>query len=416
VAGLTATVRSIVDQAKVIAGHQRHLSHFGHHPARQVPLENITGGIEQIRTVQSDLPDAAIIVILASGDPLFFGLGRLLLRHFDPADLTFHPHASAIQLAFSRIKQPWQDAQLVSLHGRSADALIDTLQHNAAKIAVLTDTTHTPAAIAQLMQSLNLPSTYVLWVCENLGGEQERVTHFTAEALDQVAHQTFAPLNVVILLRQAATLQPLDLKRLPLFGIPDAEFHSFPDRPGLMTKREVRLLILAELALQPHLVLWDIGAGTGSVSIECARLSPSSTLYAIEKTAMGQSLIQQNCERFHIQSITAIAGTAPDVLPDLPDPDRIFIGGSGGHLLDIVQHCRQRLQPDGRIVIAIATLEHFAQLTTWLNQQPDAAHWTVHHLQANLCRSTAIASLSRWTPLNPVTLVVLQRATAVPPS
>ncbi|HEY9835799.1 MAG TPA: hypothetical protein V6D27_02810, partial [Vampirovibrionales bacterium] len=146
------------------------------------------------------------------------------------------------------------------------------------KIAVLTDKTNTPNAIARLLIALGLSNRYDFWVCENLGGPNEQVQHCSVENLSQ---HTFAPLNVVVLLRKSEPDdQPLDLDSLPLLGLADETFVSFSDRPGLMTKREVRLLVLGELALQPKLTIWDIGAGPGSVAIEIARLSDASHVYA----------------------------------------------------------------------------------------------------------------------------------------
>ena len=213
---------------------------------------------------------------------------------------------------------------------------------------------------------------------------------------------TVSPLNVVILERLESVPLPADLPRL---GIPDQAFLSFRDRPGLMTKREVRVQILAELALQPHQVIWDIGAGTGSVSIEIARLVPESAVWAIEKTVIGHDLIQQNSQRFSVGNVTARQGEAPAVLRELPDPHRIFIGGSGQQLTAILDDCAGRLQPSGRIVVAIATLENLAEMTQWLQGQPT---WQGHYQQVSLSRSAAVGPFNRWMPLNPVTLACLR--------
>jgi len=177
-AGLTAAARQAVESATLLVGGDRHLAYFPHHAATKLPLSDFHDTLRQIHryldaAAQDETP--AAIAILTSGDPLFFGLGRLLLSEFPAESLTFHPHLSAIQLAFSRIKVPWQDARLVSAHGRSPDTLIQALQQGAAKIAALTDGHNTPAAIARLVCELDLPGQYHLWVCENLGGAEERI-------------------------------------------------------------------------------------------------------------------------------------------------------------------------------------------------------------------------------------------------
>jgi precorrin-6Y C5,15-methyltransferase (decarboxylating) len=172
-----------------------------------------------------------------------------------------------------------------------------------------------------------------------------------------------------------------------------------------MTKREVRLLVLGELALHPGQIIWDIGAGTGSVSIEIARLFPTSKVYAIEKTAAGSTLITQNCHRFGVENIISIHGTAPEVLQNLPSGDRVFIGGSGGNLTSILAAC-SCLPPDGILVIALATLEHLSTALDWFKQQ---GNWQYQLLQVQLSRSVPIGQLTRFAPLNPVTIISAKR-------
>ena len=415
VAGLSAATRERVEQARLLVGSRRHLGYFPAFQGERLLLEDWGAAIAHLQSqIQQDNRN---IVILASGDPLFFGLGRLLLEKLPAEQLQFHPHVSSVQLAFSRIPVSWQDAQIISAHGRSLEELIKALQRGTEKIAVLTDGTNSPGAIAKLLRSLDLPSYYQLWVCENLGSPEERVRSWAGEDITTLAAapaNEFAPLNVVILLRQSQTHKhPFDPATLPLFGLPDAAFHSFSDRPGLMTKREIRLLVLGQLALRPGQIVWDIGAGTGSVAIEIARLCPTSQIYAIEKTAAGLALIEQNCQRFHTPNIQIVPGTAPDSLKTLPAPDRIFIGGSSGNLPAILDQCSQYLASDGVIVLALATLEHLTLALDWFrqhNQIRESAAWDYRLLQAQISRSVPVGPLTRLAPLNPVTLI-----TATPP-
>lgn len=390
-AGLPQRIQQLVIQAAVLAGSDRHLSYFPKHQAIRWPLIDLETRLK--KHLQQPQPDP--VVVLVSGDPLFFGLGRRLLQHLPADAITFHPHLSSVQLAFSRLKRPWQEADIVSVHGRSLSLLEQCLQKRAPLIAVLTDATHTPAAIARFMEDLALPESYRLWVCENLGGREERIEPLSLKAAQK---RRFAPLNVVVLERLQHPLPPPDL---PLLGIPDAYFLSFPDRPRLMTKREVRVQILAELALQNRQVVWDIGAGTGSVSVEIARLCPESHIWAIEKSEIGSTLIQQNTERFSVSNVHVVQGHAPQALQELPPPDRVFIGGSSGQLAVILQTCSQRLLPEGCIVVALATLENLSEVTQWLAQHP---LWQGRFLHVALTQSATVGSLTRWSPLNPVTL------------
>lgn len=409
--GLSSALQTLVMQADLLVGSPRHLAYFPQFPAERWILTDLRATLLALKERLTQ-PQPGLTVILTSGDPLFFGLGRLITELLPPEVVTFHPHASSLQLAFNRLKLPWHDAQWVSLHGRSEEVLVQVLKQGAEKIGVLTDHVNTPSAIARLIQSLALSTRYILWVCENLGGQDECIRSFTPET---AIAESFASLNVVVLLRQPSSVQPSSaqpltpsLVDLPLIGLADPQFLSFDDRPGLMTKREVRVLALAELALQDRQVIWDVGAGTGSVSVEIARLCPTSQIYAIEKTAAGIHLIERNCHRFGVSNIRPVQGMAPEALAGLPQPDRVFIGGSSGQLASILTTCQAVLPPGGLIVLALATLENLAEVMVWIDQQ-SPSEWQTAWLQVQISRSTAIGSLTRWSPLNPVTLVRLMR-------
>ena len=396
-AGLSAKVLEIIEKATVLVGSDRHLSYFPNNPAIRICMGDLG---ETIETIRSYLQRQEKIVILVSGDPLFFGLGRFLLTQLPPEHLRFYPHLTSVQLAFNSLKVSWQDAKIVSIHGRNFDELIKSLQQGVEKIAVLTDYKHNPASIVNLYYQLGLPISYNFWLCENLGNESEKITCFPDG--QNLETQPASPLNVVILIRQSSNLKTnFDVNNLPLFGLSDRLFISFIDRPGLMTKREIRLVILGQLALQPEQIVWDIGAGTGSVSIEIARLCPTSQVYAIEKTAVGISLIEANCQRFQVTNVFTIHGKAPEKLGNLPKTDRIFIGGSGSSLPEILAICQDKLKNDGKIVIALATLENLQESINWFKNHS----WSYSLLQIQISRSIPIANLTRLTPLNPVTII-----------
>lgn len=400
--GLCAPLQALVDRAAVLVGSPRHLSYFPATEAETWPLGDLKDTLGRLHQwLRSGTPGVA--VVLASGDPLFFGLGRLLLAHLPAESLTFHPHLSAVQLAFSRLKLPWQGATLVSAHGRSTDALVAALRRGDHLIAVLTDPTHTPAALGQLILSLGLPYGYRLGVCENLGGEGETIGEFTPET---IAGRGFAALNLVVLQRQPRA--SVDLGQLPMLGLPDDAFATFADRPGLITKRDIRIQILADLDPRPEQTIWDIGAGTGSVSVEINRLCPTAQIYAIEKTAAGHGLIEQNQRHLGNANLHPIYGAAPEALADLPDPDRIFIGGSGGHLVRILDRCAQRLRPQGRMVLALATLEHTGTVLAWARDRAARdAPWSLDLRQIQVQQGVQVGALTRWQPLTPITLVTL---------
>ena len=398
VKGLSKSVKEVVERATILAGSKRHLAYFPHSSAEKIYLTNLKTGIDAI----AKLDPTKSVVILASGDPLFFGIGRLLLASFDAEQIQFYPHFSSVQLAFNRLKVPWQDASLISVHGRSTEELIKLFKQGKEKIAVLTDSNNNPAAIARLYRALDLPVEYSFSICENLGDTSENIQHFSPHQVTQLSNlesNDFAALNVLILLRQ--TQEDLDPDKLPLIGLPDSSFLSFSDRPSLITKKEIRLAILGELSLQPKQTVWDIGAGTGSVSIEIARLCPNSEVYAIEKTGMGSTLITKNSLRFKVDNLKSINGKAPEALFNLPQPDRIFIGGSGGKIIDILNTCSQKLKENGIVVMAFATIEYQYRAIDWFNNNS----WQYRLLQLQISRSTPISNLTRFTPLNPVTII-----------
>lgn len=411
VVGLNQLVLDIIKRATLLVGSDRHLSYFSNHNAESILLGDVLEAILKIRQ-HLDIPNSCIVV-LASGDPLFFGLGRLFVTHFPAKKLRFYPHLSSVQLAFSRIKIPWQDTKIISVHGRPMDELIKALQQGIEKLAVLTDPTNTPQAIANLLLALNLPTTYQFWVCENVGAEDERVQQWS---IDEVQKEIFAPLNLVVLLRQTRMANQLvDLANLPMLGIPDNYFLSYDDQPGLMSKREVRVLAVAELSLQPGQIIWDIGAGTGSVAVEIAHLCSSSIVYAIEKTALGTSLIEKNCRRFQLKNVVSIHGNAPEILHHLRPPHRIFIGGNSGKLRNILGVCGVRMLPEGVIVLVFTTLESLHTAISWVEERRRSDRsWSYRLLQVQLSRSIPVANLTRFNPLNPVTIMIIKRDLPIP--
>ena len=411
-AGLSESAQQVVEMAALLIGSDRHLSYFPQHYGERWALEDLTEAILEIRrhlATQAELEaDAGSIVILVAGDPLFHGWGRLLISQLPPDKLTFHPHVSCVQLAFNRLQIPWQDAHCVGSQGHYFEELTAKLKLGVEKIAVLADETRTPAAIASLVKALDLPTRYEFWVCENLGAADERVIQ---KSLESLLRESFAPLSVVVMLRESPPkAEPLDVAKLPLLGVPDAAFIGCGDRPGLTVEREVRVLVLAELTLQPEQVVWDVGAGNGAVSIEVARLFPQSEVYAIEQTVSGTSAIELNCGRFGLQNVFSIHGTAPEILHRLRPPHRIFVGGSGGGLTKILGVSALRLLPGGSIVLVLDALEDIATVLSWIGDRVRREpHWSYRILQVQLSRSLLAGDLTRFDPLRPISIMTIDR-------
>ena len=400
---LTIEVKRIVENASILMGSQRHLKYFPDYLGVAINLENFIKDIKNLKELNKDNKS---IVILVSGDPLFFGLGRLLLQEINNKDLEFYPNLTSIQLAFSYIKVPWHDAHFISIHGRNLDELILSFRKGEKKIAILTDSYNSPQVIANIYLSLNLSKNYDIWVCENLGKIDQKINCFSPQKLINLEQYEFSSLNVVIFIENNnVILNKQEYKQLPILGIEDKYFLTFKDRPGLMTKREVRIAILGELNLQPKQIIWDIGAGTGSVSIEISRLSNTSKVYAIEKTAVGINIITQNCKRFRTHNVIPMPLMSLEELYELPSPDRIFIGGSGGKLIDILEICQQKLRKKGCLVISLATIENLGISINWFKNNS----WYYSLFSIQVSRSLAIANLTRLYPTNPVFLLKASR-------
>ena len=349
------------------------------------------------------------VVVLASGDPLWFGIGRLLLQQFGPERLRFHPAPSSLQLAFARIGRPWQDASWISLHGRDPEPLAAALQKRPAALAVLTDPGRGGAEeVRRMLRASGLEAAYAVWLCERLGHPAERVQRLAPEA---PLPADCDPLHLVLLI--AAPLAPVaDPAALPLFGLEDGLFLQHDDRPGLMTKREVRLQLLADLELPVRGVLWDIGAGVGSVGLEALRLRPELQAWFLEQRGGSASLIAANAERLGVKPAGVLEGRAPEALAALPDPDRVLIGGGGRGRAAVLVAVLERLRPAGVVVIPLATLEALAELRPLLEQ----AGLSVSVSQHQAWRGAPLAEGTRLAPLNPVLVLrgVRQLAPAAP--
>jgi precorrin-6B C5,15-methyltransferase / cobalt-precorrin-6B C5,C15-methyltransferase len=217
-----------------------------------------------LAALQQALAAGEPVVLLASGDPLWFGIGRLLLQHIPPERLRFHPAPTSLQLAFARLGRPWQDAGWVSLHGREPEPLAQRLQQRPVALAVLTDPSRGGAdEVRRLLRASGLEAVYSLWLAERLGHPQERLMRLAPTA---PLPSDLDPLHLVLLIAEPPP-PPVDPAALPLFGLDDGLWLQHPDRPGLMTKREVRIQLLADLELPAEGVLWDLGAGVGSIGL-----------------------------------------------------------------------------------------------------------------------------------------------------
>jgi len=387
-ASLPPRVLETVRQAEVLCGGERQLRLF---PDVNVERWVITANIGELVERLKAEAGRRSLVVLASGDPLFYGIAATLRRYLPAEWLEVIPNVTAAQLAFARLGEPWHDAAIVSAHGRRLEPVIDAVRTHP-KVAIYTDDENTPAVIARALLSAGIGDRRAV-VGEHLGGEQERIIDTRLSALPE---QAFAPLNVLLLLGDVK--EASRQSGPPVFALPDDEFEH---DAGLITKQEVRAITLAKLRLREDSVVWDIGAGSGSVTIEAARLARQGQVYGIEREPRRAATLQRNAEKFGVRNARVVHGNAPDALGALPDPDAVFLGGSGGHLRAIVDTCCARLRSGGRLAANFATLENLHEAVDRLR----ANGFDIEITQVSIARGVPVAGLTRFEPLCPVFVV-----------
>ncbi len=429
--GLSQTALGIIGKADLLFGGERHLSFFPDFGGERIAIKS---NLKEITDLIKQNLGARKMVVLASGDPNFYGIARYLISKLGKEAFEILPVVSSMQLAFARVKESWDDAVLVSVHGRPVQAIIEQVR-SSPKIGIFTDDEHTPGEIAGILMEHGLAG-YQAFVCENLGGEDERVTETLLEKLPEME---FSPLNVLILKKMGETQQP-DSQSEPLalpgrargvgaseehsphgpphtksqprpaqtqytFGIPEDEFECMKPRRGLITKTEVRVVSLSKMALQKDSVVWDIGAGSGSVSIESALLASMGRVYAVEKDEEDVAIIHQNLAKFQTPNVRVIHGRAPEALADLEPPDAVFIGGSGGGMEKILTVCLERLKPGGRLVVNLATIDNLSEAYGYFKERK--INMDVSQVQVS--RGSPILNLTRLEAFNPVFVIAIRK-------
>ena len=375
-------------------------------------MNNINETIEFIRSNYKTNK----LALLASGDPMFSGIGRRAVDEFGKGAIEIIPDLSSIQIAFSRIREPWDDAFLISLHGGPDPAKRRRLPYGIRdirflierhdKIAILTDRENNPSEIAkellgpltvierrestqEIVSPLARNDNIKMYVCEKLGYKDEKIT----EGLPgEIAGMSFSDPNVVIILSSQSTKSST-----MTFGLMEDEIaHS----RGLITKDEVRAVTIHKLRLPKTGILWDVGSGSGSVSIEAARLFPGLKVFAVEKNKEQLVNIRENKTRFEASNVEIVEGAAPDALKDLPSPDRVFIGGSSGRLEEIISLLANKMF-SGIVIINATKIETLATAIAGMGK----AGFKVDISQVSVSRNKGVDNGNYLSALNPVFIV-----------
>jgi len=393
VTGLTSTARELIERADLLIGEE--------HTLVSVPesrAERLVAG----REMQPLLDRIAAspgkrIVVLASGDPLFYGMARYLCDKLGKERFEVLPHVSSMQLAFARVKESWEEAFLTNLASHGLDRVLEQVR-SAEKVGLFTSEATPPSAVARALLSQGI-DYFSAYVCENLGSPDERVTQ---GELSEIASLEFSPLNVMILVRKPHVPdRPPELIGKRLFGNPDESFLQSKPKRGLLTPAEIRVLALSELDLGPSSVVWDIGAGSGSVAIEAAQIAPSGTVYAIEMDLDDHQLIQANATRFAVKNLVPVLGRAPEAWADLPAPDAVFIGGSGRGMSRLAEAAFSRLKVGGRLVATMRSIDNLTETHQLFHgYRLDVKVWML-----NFARGNFQLERVRFEPLHPTFLI-----------
>ena len=390
---LTATQQDIIHAADLLVGGRRLLDHFKDLPVQHLEL---TKDLDELVKQLKEQRYKKRIAVLASGDPLFFGIGGYLAQRLGPDNIRIHPNITSVAAAFARLKEPWQGVTCLSLHGRDKLSDLWKALDQSSVTAVLTDPKQNPACIARQLIDKNR-ANFRMAVFEKLGAPDEAFGWFD---LDQCIDRHFPSPNLVVLKKQSIHDEQ---SITPLFvGQPD---NAFEHQKGLITKSEIRAVTLAKLKLHSDLTMWDLGAGSGSVSIEASLLVQPGAVFAVEKDAVRIAQIERNIDKFNADNITTVHGVFPEILSTLPTPDRVFIGGGGRHLTSIIETVLGVLKPRGVLVINTVLLANLTAAAECLS----ANRWHTEVVQLQVNRSKKMPYDQRLSAQNPVWIIRAER-------
>ena len=411
-ASLSDVARQRLGTAAVVIGAGRTLNLARSHLAAGAVVQDMDGALARVpEWIGAAQAEGQAVVILATGDPLCHGIASWLN---DKLDATFEilPNLSTLQLACAHFRQPWHDIKVASCHSKDAGewsigappghGLYPAMRAIALHphVFLLTGPENSPARLARALLTAGYARDEITFdVACRLQLPDAQL--FPALSLDKAATTNFPEPNVV-LVRRAGNAGA------PTFGLDDREYIQRTPEKGLITKQEARALSLAKLRIRPDATVWDIGAGAGSVGLEAARLAPRGHVWAIEKNAEDAANARANAARFRIGNYSLFDGKAPEHLDAWPDPDAVFIGGSGGELGGLIDLILARLKPGGRLVMNFVTLENLATATAALSVAN--VEWDVVQLQAS--RSQPIVDMHRMAAQNPVWIVTASKGEA----
>ena len=341
-------------------------------------------------------------ILISRGDPLWYGIGRILLKNFTQNELSFYPANICIQLAFSKLKKSWQGTKTISIHGRDSLELIKALKRKEEKVAILTDPKiKSLELIRKNLQELNLSRSYEFWLFEDIGFSNEKISLIKSE---ENLPPIISDLNIVILLKKR---KDISRTSLPLFGINDNYFETFDDRPNLITKREIRIQILADLELPEFGTLLDIGSGSGTIGLEAIRLRPKIELICIDKRLGSEVLIRENAKNLGVTPLKVIEGDINQYLNKgltkfLLNSNRVVIGGCNKNTkILLLEFLSPFLKTGDIIVIPLITYEILEIVDRTLKKLNYET--SINLIQTS--KGLSITEGTRFEPNNPVFII-----------
>lgn len=380
--GLGKTALAVIASAEVIFGGRRHLDFLndGIKAERVAWPSPFDGAFAMIDAVRGQP-----VVVLASGDPMFFGVGATLARYFSPEEMLILPHPSSLSLAAARMGWPLQEVRTVSVHGRPFELLLPHILPGE-RILVLSNDGATPARVAAILRDRGFGQS-VMTVLEHIGGPRE---HRIQETAENWSHERCADLNVLVI---ECTAAPEANVFSPVAGLPDEAFEN----DGQLTKRDIRAVTLSRLQPLPRQLLWDVGAGCGSIGIEWMRVHPSCRAIAIEANEQRQAMIERNRAALGVPGLQLVRGEAPLALAGLEAPDAIFIGG-GVTDDGVLEACWNVLKPGGRLVANAVTLQSEMLLFNWREKYGGEL------TRLSVAQAGSLGSFDAWRQALPVTI------------
>ena len=376
----------IIHDADVLVGGERHLAAFLEVKAKKVAIKgSMTSVLDRVAPA---FEKGERVVILASGDPLYYGIGSLVSKRFGKEHVKIISNVSAVAGAFSRLGLSWQDAGVLSLHGRGVTSETFATLLACEKVAFYTDKTNTPAAVSRRIAEEGITAEEV-HVFEQMGGRNEAWTQGT---LEEIAAKDFDSTNMMVILGAKRR------KALPPIGLGMAS-EAFSHQRGMITKPEVRAVTISKLALSKDQILWDLGAGSGSVSIEASPFVKK--VCAVEQKPERVEDIKANVSRFGVLNMEVVHGELPGVAEGLPDPDVVFIGGGGKELDGIIRMASSRMKFKGKMVVNTVLIQSLSTAVTTLEDEG----FSVEVLQMSVSISTTVAWDMMLKGTNPVFIV-----------